>query len=590
MTASLADLKIIALDCQATGANPEKGYLLELGWMPARASGSDPSEVSGVRSCLCRLPEGEKIPRAITRITGITEASIESGKDSGTIWQQLMLDVETTNFENQMEVCPAVIHFARFETPFLEDLHRKYEPTIPFPFQIVCTHEIARRLLPDLPRRGLRAIAGYFNHSMPEIKRSPDHVAATAFIWQRMVEILRDKFSVDTLNQLSDWLAETNPAGRSGRIYPMAAEKRLGLPDEPGIYRMLRSNGDLLYIGKAKSLKLRVNSYFRKKAPHAEHILEMLTQAQELVYTRTASALEAAMLESDEIKRHSPPYNIALRRRQRRLAFSSKDLGRFSAVFDRHCCVGPLPEGNFIEAVSHFGHWISRGCRWTDRDVADKGAALLGLAPEYAPDPDCLLQGLEIFRQDHRDLLKNQTPLRFLTRLGAMFWRLKLEAAEEADAEENKLNDSEDDDDQTEDTDEEYVWTPEAVARSVGRLVMHSAHLIRRARWFCLLSESTLTWETAEKTDQLTNLIVLESGSVTHRGFLKRADKIPAPPRFDRPFHSRQGQLSLTTYDRLRVLTTELRRLISEDRRIELRLSPTVSLDNEALKRALRWV
>ena len=590
MTASLTDLKMMVLDCQATGANPQKGHLLELGWMPVGASRDEPSRLSAVRSYLSCLPEAEKVPRAVSRITGISDESIRDCRPAGIIWQHLMRDVAKINSENQMDLCPTVIHFARFEKPFLEDLHRKHAPTIPFPFQIVCTHEIALRLLPDLPRRGLRAIAGFFNHSMPELKRSADHVVATANIWQKMTEMLNDNFSVCTLDQLRDWLAKTEPAGRNGRIYPMAAEKRIGLPDEPGIYRMLRSNGDLLYIGKAKSLKVRVNSYFRKKASHAEHILEMLTQARELAYTPTATALEAAMLESDEIKRHSPPYNIALRRRQRRLAFSSKDLCRYSAASDRQCSVGPLPEGNFIEAVSHFGHWIRRGCRWTERDAADKGAALLGLTPEYAPDPDCLLQGLEIFREDHHALLKNQSPLRFLTGLGAIFWRLKLAAAEEAAGEEKKLNDSVGDDDQLEDTGEEYVWTPEAVARSVERLVMHSAHLVRRARWFCLLSESTLTWEKAEKTDRLANLIVLESGSVTHRGFLKRADEIPAPPRFDRPFHSRQSQLSLTTYDRLRVLTTELRRLISEGRRIELLLSPTVTLDHKALKRALRWV
>ncbi len=587
MTASLADLKIMALDCQATGANPEKGYLLELGWMPARASGSDPSQASGVRSCLCGLPEGEKIPRAITRITGITAESIGAGKDSGTIWQQLMKDVEKINFENQMEVCPAVIHFARFETPFLEDLHRRHDPTIPFPFQIVCTHEIVLRLLPDLPRRGLRAIAGYFNHSMPEIKRSPDHVIATALIWQRMVEILKGKFSVYTLNQLCDWLAETNPAGRTGRIYPMAAEKRLGLPDKPGIYRMLRANGDLLYIGKAKSLKLRVNSYFRKKAPHAEHILEMLSQAQELAYTKTGTALEAAMLESDEIKRHSPPYNIALRRRQRRLAFISKDLCRHSTVYDRDCSIGPLPDGNVIEAVSNFGHWVSRGCQWADREIVDRGPKLLGLAPEYAPDPDCLKEGLDIFRKDYDLLLQTQAALRVLTGLGARLWGLRLAEAEAAEENPDENNPEED---QVDDNEEEHDWTPESVARSIGHRVMHNAHLIRRARWFCLLSESTLAWESSEQSDQLMNLIILEGGSVIKRVAGNSSARILAPPRFDRPFHRRQAHLSLVAYDRLRVLTTELRRLLSEDRRVALRLGPAVTLKNDELKRALRWV
>jgi DNA polymerase-3 subunit epsilon len=588
MTASLAELRILALDCQATGANPQKGDLLELGWMPVCASRTDPSPPTDIQSYLSCLPGGEKIPRPISRITGISNESMQAARPASIIWQQLIKSVGMINSENQMTVCPTVIHFARFEEPFLKDLHRKSDPTTPFPFQIVCTHEIATRLLPDLPRRGLRAIAGYFNHSMPGVKRSADHVAATAVIWQAMIEILNTRLGVYTLDQLVDWLGSTQPAGRSERKYPMAAEKRLRLPDEPGIYQMLRSNGDLLYIGKAKSLKLRVNSYFRKKAPHAEHILEMLTQAQKLDYTRTGTAVEAAMLESDEIKRHSPPYNIALRKRQRRLAFSSRDLCRRSTISDRDCFIGPLPEGNSIEAISNLGHWISHGCHWTDRNAADRGCRLLGLAPEYAPDPACLKEGLEIFRQDHHERLKNQSPLRFLTGLGATLWRLKLAAA--AEAVEEDPGDNQPDDGPADGGSEERVWTPEAVARSIGHRVMHSAHLIRRARWFCLLSESSLAWQTAEPTAELTNLIVLEGGTVIKRCVLTSREAIPAPPGFDRLFHRRQTHLSLMTYDRLRVLTTELRRLISEDRRTELRLGPAVTLRNDALKRALRWV
>ena len=590
MTTSLADLRILALDCQATGANPQKGHLLELGWLSTCASRPGTAPASGPEAYLNALPPNEKIPRAVSRITGISDESMGTACTSKAIWQQLMDAVKAVRSENQMHVCPTVIHFARFEEPFLKDLHLKNDPATPFSFQIICTHEIAIRLLPDLPRRGLRAIAGYFNHSMPELKRSADHVIATAYIWGKMIEILNARLGVYTLDQLHDWLATTAPAGRSKRLYPMAPEKRLRLPDEPGIYRMLRSNGDLLYIGKAKSLKMRVNSYFRQKAPHAEHTLEMLTQAQKLDYTLTATAVEAAMLESDEIKRHSPPYNIALRRRQRRLAFCSSDLSRHSTVPDGDCSNGPLPHGKFIDAVSSFGHWINHDCCWTDRDLADRGCNLLGLLPEHAPEPACLKEGLEIFKEDHRVLQTTQSPLRLLTSLGAMLWRLRLAATEAVDAVEADPDDNATDDVQSDDAGAERVWTPESVSKTIGHMIMHSAHLIRRARWFCLLSESTLAWERTGQPDQLINLIVLEGGSVSRRGVVKPADKISVPPRFDRPFHRRQTHLSLITYDRLRVLTTELRRLISENRQIELRLGPAVTLRNDELKRALRWV
>ncbi|MGB5747277.1 MAG: GIY-YIG nuclease family protein [Desulfobacterales bacterium] len=590
MTASLSELKILALDCQATGANPQKGHLLELGWMSASASHIKKSQAAGVQAYLSHLPLNEKIPLAVSRITGISDDSLTAAETSKNIWQHLMVTVKEVISENQMAVCPTVIHFARFEEPFLKDLHRKNDPESPFPFQIICTHEIAIRLLPDLPRRGLRAIAGYFSHSMPELKRSVDHVVATAFIWKKMTEILNAKPGVTTLDQLGDWLSSAEPTGRSRRIYPMAPEIRLRLPDQPGIYRMLRANGDLLYIGKAKSLKMRVNSYFRPKAPHAEHTLEMLTQARKLDFTLTGSAVEAAMLESDEIKRHSPPYNIALRSRQRKLIFCTKDLSRYATVPDQDCTIGPLPDGKFIDAILTFGHWITRGCRWTDQDLQHRGYELLGLPPEPVPDPACLKEGLAIFRDDHRNLQSNQSPLRLLTALGAMFWRLRLEAAEAADMNAEISSDNNDEEMPSDDSSKERVWTPEAVARSLGYMILHSAHLIRRARWFCLLSESSLAWEASGRPDAFKNLIILEGGSVINQGAIEIAEDIPVPPGFDRTFPRRQKNLSLITYDRLRVLTTELRRLISENRHIELCLGPTVILVNDQLKKALRWV
>jgi len=589
MAVSLAELKILALDCQATGANPQKGHLLELGWMSTCAPPTNKSQASGVQAYLNRLPVDEKIPRAVSRITGLSDDLMTAAETSKNIWQHLMVTVKEVMSENQFPVCPTVIHFARFEAPFLKDLHQKNDPESPFPFQIICTHEMAMRLLPDLPRRGLRAIAGYFSHSMPELKRSADHVVATTFIWKKMIEILNAKLGVYTLDQLGDWLASRAPTGRSHRIYPMAPEKRLGLPDEPGIYRMLRANGDLLYIGKAKSLKLRANSYFRKKAPHAEHTLEMLTQAQRLDFTQTGSAVEAALLESDEIKRHSPPYNIALRSRQRMLIFCSKDLSRHSTVASQEFPIGPLPDGKFLEAVSTFGHWITQGCRWTDHDLASRGCNLLGISPDMAPDIACLKEGLEIFRQDHSGLMQNQSPLRLLTGLGATLWRLRMEAAEAAATAAEDPNDN-DDDEVPDEPVNGRVWTPVAVAKSIGHLVMHSAHLIRRARWFCLLSESSLAWETAGRPGHLKTLIVLEGGSVTRRDAMQAAEGIPVPPRYDRSFHQRQKHLSLISYDRLRILTTELRRLIFESRPIELCLRPTVTLGNDKLKKALRWV
>ncbi|NNK85400.1 MAG: GIY-YIG nuclease family protein [Desulfobacterales bacterium] len=593
MMATLADLEILTLDCQATGANPEKGHLLEIGWLPTRASAADNSSMAGLRTYLVCLPDDAVIPHAVQRITGISNGHLSDAVSSKNIWEHLIQTTRTVTTGNLSSVCPLVIHFARFEEPFLRQLHQQHNLEEPFPFQIICTHEIAIRLLPDLPRRGLRAIAGFFGHSMPELKRSSDHVVATAFIWKKMVEILLSTRGISRLDQLTDWLASTKPPGRSKRTFPMNPEVHLQLPNKPGIYRMLRiKNGDPLYIGKAKSLKQRVKSYFRQKAPHAEHTLEMLTQAHDLDFTVTGSALEAAILESDEIKRLSPPYNIALRRRERELSFFSKDLCRDSAEVENDFPVGPIPTGRFSQTISAFGLWLKHGMQVIDHDHLNLAHSVLGLLPDYSPEIDCLRDGFNIFRENYRSRMLHspQSALRFVTALGAQLWRQRLETVALEEIVEDKENGNGDMDTDKDESDQEHVWTPEAVAHSLENMVLHSSHLIRRARWFCLLSQSSLTWSSANQGDNVCRLVVFKNGSVHKRDYVNTGKKAPTPPGYKKSFLTRQKNMTLTTYDRLRVATTELRRLVSEGRTVELRLGPGVTLAHREIIKVLRWV
>jgi DNA polymerase-3 subunit epsilon len=591
MTGSLAKLKVLTLDCQATGANPDKGHLLEVGWLPTRANTADRLLHTNLQAYLVRLPPEAGVPRVVERITGIKAGLTETAISTKKVWRRLRATAQEITAGDPTAACPTVIHFARFERPFLKQLHQKNSPQEPFPFSIICTHEIALRLLPDLPRKGIRALAGYFGHATPELKRSGGHVVATAYIWKKMVELLSSTWGISAIDQLVSWLDETRPPGRSKRFFPMNPEIKHRLPNKPGVYRMLRTaDGAPLYIGKAKSLQRRVNSYFRQKAPHAEHTLEMLTQARELDITQTGSALEAAILESDEIKRHCPPYNIALRRQQRTLVFCTKDLCRYCADTDRKFPVGPLPGGRFIKALTAFGLWMSEGLKVDTEDQIYTVNSFLDLPDGYAPQIDCVQQGANLFRKNYDSRVSQQSALRFLTTLGAKLWRERMETIALADIETEIENSNCDDEPEQKSSVEERVWTPEAIAHIIEGKVCHGAHMIRRTRWFCLLSESSLAWSSADHHDHNKKLIVFKSGSVLERKEIKAGGQIPIPPGYERSFQARQLDFNLMIYDRLRVLTTELRRLVSENRNIELRLGPKVTLGPEEVMRALRWV
>ena len=84
------------------------------------------------------------------------------------------------------------------------------------------------------------------------------------------------------------------------------------LPDAPGVYRMLNDKGDVLYVGKAKSLKKRVTSYARG-AVHSDRLMRMIADTAEMIFVTTASEIEALLLESNLIKRLKPRYNVSYR-------------------------------------------------------------------------------------------------------------------------------------------------------------------------------------------------------------------------------------------------------------------------------------
>lgn len=85
---------------------------------------------------------------------------------------------------------------------------------------------------------------------------------------------------------------------------------KLRLPDQPGVYFFMKGR-EILYIGKATSLRSRVRSYFAHDLIHTRgsHIVDMVFKATTVKYEVTDSVLEALILEANLIKQHQPKYN-----------------------------------------------------------------------------------------------------------------------------------------------------------------------------------------------------------------------------------------------------------------------------------------
>jgi DNA polymerase-3 subunit epsilon len=592
----LKDMDVLVLDCQATQSNPDRGFLLEMGWMEIRGRENLKAGAlsGGAETFLIQIPAGRTIPPAVRRVTGLKEDDFRSAVSEQDAWNRLAEIAYRIAQANELIACPTVIHYARYETPLLRRLYetsntdQRDTDAHEFPLEIICTHEIVRNLLPHLPRKSLRAVAGYFGCSVPENRRSRHHVPATAMIWHQILDILEEECGISEYADLKQWLGDfrRNPKNiRSKKRYPLDPELRLGLPDAAGVYRMLRSNGDTVYVGKAKSLRRRVNSYFQKRKHHQEYLPEMLTQVRFVDVSVTGSALEAALLESDEIKRLSPPYNRALQAKGRKPVFYSRDFRDYSEKPGKSFLLGPLPDRDALKPVFLLGQAL-KGNSQTLSDLHASSDAL-GMHWGFAPEPGLFRDGLEALRQKYGEVLSRYEDRweSAVVVLGRSLWteRLEHESRDEAGDEEKQDLDSAD-------GGREHEWTTEKVLAAAENVIYRSAHLLRRSRWLCILSESSLAWEHSGMEGDLLNVLVIEQGGILLRKTQAVQEEIPFPPGYGRSSVQRRRCFDLMTYDRMRVLLSEMRRIIAEGRQIQVRLNPRVTLHGDVLRGVLAWL
>jgi DNA polymerase-3 subunit epsilon len=540
----LSQLAVLVVDCQATAAAP-RGQLLELGWGRVHRT-----TLTHAHAFLIALPDGARISPAVTRITGISAHMLQDAVDGRDAWRGLSGQAADLS----QQPAPTVIHFARFEQPFLRTLAAGV-----FPLDVVCTRDIARRLLPDLPRCSLRALAGYFGRAVGALRRSADHVEATAFVWQELVRLLEQE-GVSTWGGLHAWLAAT-AMGTTGRrrAWPMPRDVRLSVPHASGIYRMLRTDGSVLYVGKAASLHHRVNSYFRKQNGVPERSLEMLSQARGISFAVTPSALEAALIEPDEIKQHRPPYNVALTIENRALWFAPPNLAARSGQPSSQCPLGPFPSAGMLDEFAALAAAQSRALgsgRWSpDAVTFDAGYARL-----CAAHPELSRQDLDAHE-------------RWL-RLGTRLWR---EGRRDRDVDQDDPNER-----------RVTMWTPELVQVSLEWLALRAALARRRAIWLTRLFDSSVVWR--EPDGACARLIVIENGEVVSSATVDAHASPPIPPGCRRPVAARREAFTLASFDRIRVLTTELKRLTAAGAPVALRLGAPPALHASRLASALWWV
>ncbi len=563
----LAEEKVLFLDCQTTGATPKTAHVLELGWSLSGVSDTKPTIVNR----LLRLPDDQELPMRIQRITGITAADMATAHRPADVVAELMGQIGDGSFGPVRFV---VAHYAQFEESFVGQLFADH--AVDAPFKFICTCQIAKRLYPDLPSRAIRALGGYFGLSLSEMKRSSCHVEATFFIWQRLLSDLSALGIEDSdqlLKLLSKPLVKTQ-AKKNAYAIPMERLKRLDLPDRPGIYRMLNAEGKILYVGKATSLKSRVNSYFRGRKGKDSKTKELISQIFDVAVTVVATPLEAALLETDLIKHHDPPYNRALRERGRFLSFYNHDFTASSLNQDSNFKFGPFVSDQFKPLLDLL-QALQSGSRPSEIFWGLVGEEVIGAAfalfLQNRMLADYSLQQITArkFLALGMVLLRAEVnALRALKREEEQLLKLLALQSQLVDGTESQLIVVDQPDDQTDEQadeeadneiDEERELDENDVLEMIYGILMRSAKMYLQAKKLTILLNSRIEFFDGEH-----RILTFSDGCLVD------ADHQPSSVDSDCSWSG----LDINTYDRMRVLMTELARVSSKNQ---------VSSNNQAL-------
>ncbi len=156
-------------------------------------------------------------------------------------------------------------------------------------------------------------------------------------------------------------------------------ERLKSLPCRPGCYLMRDRRGEIIYVGKAKNLRRRVQSYFRPHARLAPKVRSMVALVHDFEFMTVKNEAESLLTEASLIKRHKPHFNILMRDDKRYLALKADA----ASPWPRFACCrivrddgaryfGPFPSAPVVRAAKDFveRRWGIRSCSCLEPDEA----------------------------------------------------------------------------------------------------------------------------------------------------------------------------------------------------------------------------
>ncbi len=266
------------IDIETTGLSPKREKITEIAIYV-----HDGKKIVDEFTTLLN-PEIE-IPYRITQLTGINNKMVDDSPKFYEVAKQIVEMTEDTIF---------VGHNVHFDYNFVRKEFR--ELGYDYQRKKICTAKLSRKLLPGRKSYSLGKLCKELGIKNPHRHRAFGDAIATV----RLLEILL---------KVEKNIQDISLQGLNTNLDRELIRK---LPKEPGVYYFYNDKGEIIYIGKSKNIHDRIMSHLTNNS--SKRAIEMRNQITDIGYEYTGNELIALLLESNEIKKHTPHYNRALRR------------------------------------------------------------------------------------------------------------------------------------------------------------------------------------------------------------------------------------------------------------------------------------
>jgi DNA polymerase-3 subunit epsilon len=291
----LKDTEFSVLDVETTGLSARNNRVIEIGIVKVK-------NLKIVDRYSTLINPGCDIPYFITQFTGISNSDVA--------YSPSFFD---TAEEIEEFVGNSIVsgHNLSFDEGFLryEFIRNGFEPLSNLN---VCTLKLSRKVFPSLKSKSLASVSEHLKIINKDSHRALSDAEATAKILIKLLKKLSKESGIKTLQQLLEFESSSIASNQLIKLPKDVHESLYSLPDAPGVYYFLNKKNEIIYIGKAKSLKDRVRSYFSSTTIGKQK--KIVKQAAKIKTEITNSELTALLLEAESIKLINPRHNHQLKK------------------------------------------------------------------------------------------------------------------------------------------------------------------------------------------------------------------------------------------------------------------------------------